>query len=69
MARRKLELEKCKISVGKTVIEYDLQLLAKDGNVLANIGVYKESGMTETQKKAICKKLKLTLDELIKNGI
>ena len=69
MARAKLDLSTANVAVGKSYIEYDLQLLAQDGNVLANISVYKESNMTETQKKAICKKLKLALDELIANGI
>jgi hypothetical protein len=43
--------------------------LSEDGNVLATVAIYKESGMTELQKKAICKKLKSALEQLITNGI
>jgi hypothetical protein len=69
MARTKLDIGKCKAEVGKTYIDYDVMLLAEDGNVLTSVAIYKESGMTELQKKAICKKLKLALDELIAKGI
>ncbi len=69
MARAKLDVSKCKVKTGKSYIEYDLQLLAQDENVLANISVYKESNMNDTQRKAILKKLKLALNELVANGI
>ena len=69
MAREKLDVSKCKVRVGKAYIEYDLQLLAQDENVLASICVYKESNMNGTQRKAILKKLKLALDELIADGV
>ena len=69
MARAKLDVSKCKVEVGKTYTDYDVMFLSEDGNLLASVSIYKESGMTELQKKAICKKLKLALDELIKNGI
>lgn len=69
MARTKLNLDKCKVETGKTYIDYDVMFLSEDGNLLASVAIYKESGMTEAQKKAICKKLKLALDELIENGI
>ena len=69
MARTKLDIDKCKVNLGKRLIDYDVMLLAEDGNALVTISIYKESGMTELQKKAIRKKLKSALDELIKNGI
>ena len=69
MARTKLDMGKCKAVTGKVFIDYDVMLLAEDGNVLTSVAIYKESGMTELQKKAIRKKLKLALDELIANGI
>ena len=69
MARTKLDIGKCKTVTGKTFIDYDVMFLADDGNPLITVSVYKENGMTELQKKAICKKLKLALDELIANGI
>jgi hypothetical protein len=69
MARTKLDIGKCKTVTGKTFIDYDVMLLAEDGNPLVTISIYKESGMTELQKKAIRKKLKSALDELIANGI
>ena len=69
MARTKLDVGKCKIEVGKTYTDYDVMLLSEDGNVLTSVAIYKESGMTELQKKAIRKKLKSALDELIENGI
>jgi len=69
MARTKLDIGKCKSVTGKIFIDYDVMLLAEDGNPLVTISIYKESGMTEEQKKSIRKKLKLALDELIENGI
>ena len=69
MARTKLDMGKCKAVTGKVFIDYDVMLLAEDGNVLTSVAIYKESGMTELQKKAIRKKLKSALDELIENGI
>lgn len=69
MARTKLDIGKCKSVTGKISIDYDVRLLAEDGNSLVTISIYKESGMTELQKKAIRKKLKLALDELIENSI
>lgn len=69
MARTKLDIGKCKSVTGKIFRDYDVKLLAEDGNPLVTISIYKESCMTEAQKKSIRKKLKLALDELIKNGI
>ena len=69
MARTKLDMGKCKAVTGKVFIDYDVMLLAEDGNVLTSVAIYKESGMTELQKKAIRKKLKSALDELIENGV
>ena len=69
MARTKLDIGKCKAVTGKVFIDYDVMLLAEDGNPLVTISIYKESGMTELQKKAIRKKLKSTLEQLITNGI
>ena len=69
MARTKLDIGKCKVEVGKTYVDCDVMLLAEDGNVLTNVSIYKESGMTELQKKAIRKKLKSALEQLIANGI
>ena len=69
MARTKLDMGKCKAVTGKVFIDYDVMLLTEDGNVLTSVAIYKESGMTELQKKAIRKKLKSALDELIENGI
>jgi hypothetical protein len=68
MARTKLDIGKCKVVTGKVFIDYDVMLLAEDGNPLVTISIYKENGMTELQKKAIRKKLKVTLDELTANG-
>ena len=69
MARTKLDIGKGKSVTGKIFTDYDVMLLAEDGNPLVTISIYKESGMTEAQKKSIHKKLKLALDELIANGI
>ena len=51
MARTKLDMGKCKAVTGKVFIDYDVMLLAEDGNVLTSVAIYKESGMTELQKK------------------
>lgn len=67
MTRKKLDIGKCKVNLGKRLIDYDVMLLAADNNALVTISIYKESGMTELQKKAIRKKLKSALDELIAN--
>lgn len=69
IARTKLDIGKCKVVTGKVFIDYDVMLLSEDGNLLTSISIYKESGMTEAQKKSIRKKLKLALDDLIANGI
>ncbi len=69
MARTKLDMGRCNVEIGKSYTDYDVMLLSEDGNVLTSVAIYKESGMTELQKKAIRKKLKLALDELIANGI
>jgi hypothetical protein len=69
VARTKLDVGKCKIEVGKTYTDYDVMFLSEDGNVLATVAIYKESGMTELQKKAIRKKLKSALEQMIANGI
>ena len=69
MARTKLDIGKCKSVTGKIFIDYDVMLLAEDGNPLVTISIYKESGMTELQKKAIRKKLKSALEQLIAKGI
>ena len=69
MARTKLDMGKCKAVTGKVFIDYDVMLLAEDGNPLVTISIYKENGMTELQKKAIRKKLKSALEQMITNGI
>lgn len=69
MARAKLDVSKCNVKIGKNYTDYDVMLLSEDGNVLTSVAIYKESGMTELQKKAISKKLRLAFDELIANGI
>lgn len=69
MARIKLDIGKCKAKTGKSRMHYDVMLLSEDGNILTSISIYKESGMTVVQKKTICKKLKLALDELIAKSI
>lgn len=69
MAKTKLDIGKCKVKTGVRLIDYDVMLLAADDNALVTISIHKKSGMNELQKKAIRKKLKLALDELIENGI
>ena len=62
MARTKLDIGKlARPKTGKTYINYDVMLLAEDGNPLVTISIYKESGMTEEQKEIYPQKTKINV--------
>lgn len=65
MRKKKLQIDKCKVVKGKTYIDYDLLLIADDGNPLVAISIYKENGMTKAQRDVIASRLKKALDGLI----